>query len=74
MDENSAEHSKPWLAIEVKVDDRPLDSNLKYFPECVKVPYAFKISLRGTSGLCVALINGCRILIMPAERFLANLV
>jgi len=64
---------KPWLAIEVKLDDRPLDSNLKYFLERVFVPYAFQISLKGTKDYRVPDINGCKVRIMPSENLLVNL-
>ncbi|MGK5084013.1 ATP-binding protein [Bdellovibrionota bacterium FG-1] len=64
---------KPWMAIEVKLDDRPLDSNLKYFLERVKVPHAFQISLNGNRNFSVPAINGCQIRILPASQFLAGI-
>lgn len=65
---------KPWVAIEVKVDDRPLDPNLKYLLERTKIPFAFQISLRGKSDALLSPINGCQIRLMPGARFLANLI
>lgn len=65
---------KPWAAIEVKLDDRPLDSNLKYLLERSAFPYAFQVSLRGTQDWQAPDINGCKIRLMPAARFLAHLV
>lgn len=64
---------KPWMAIEVKIDDRPLDPNLSYFLERVSVPYAFQISLSGTKDYRVPDINGCKVRLLPAATFLANL-
>lgn len=64
---------KPICAIEVKLDDRPLDSNLKYFLERTKIPYAFQISLNGTKDFSPSSINGCKLRVCPAEYFLANL-
>ncbi len=65
--------SKPWIAVEVKLSAQPLDSNLKYFLERVKTPYAFQIHLQGTLDKELPSINGCRPLILPAAKFLANL-
>jgi hypothetical protein len=64
---------KPWFAVEVKLEDRPLDSNLKYFLERVKVPHAFQISLNGTKDFAPSPINGCAIRVLPASRFLAGI-
>jgi len=66
-------NSRPWMAIEVKLDDRPLDRNLKYLLERVRFPYAFQISQRGVKDWRAPDINGCRIRLLPAARFLANL-
>ena len=65
---------KPWVAIEVKLDDRPLDSSLKYLLERVKIPYAFQISLRGKSDVMLPPINGSRVRLMPGARCLADLL
>jgi len=64
---------KPWMAIEVKLDDRPLDPNLRYFLERESIPYAFQISLKGKLDYRVPDINGAKIRIMPAALFLVNL-
>lgn len=63
----------PLCAIEVKLEDRPLDPNLKYFLERVKVPFAFQVSLHGNKDFTPAPINGCKIRICPAINFLSNL-
>ncbi len=65
---------KPVCAIEVKTDESSLDSNLKYLLERVKIPYAFQISLKGTKDWQPQPINGCQIRVMPAARFLAQLM
>jgi len=65
--------SKPWMAIEVKVDERPLDPNLKYLLQRTRIPYAFQLSLKGAKDWRPPDLNGCKIRILPAARFLANL-
>lgn len=64
---------QPFCAIEVKSSDRPLDPNLQYLLQRVKIPYAFQISL-GDKDFMPAPINSCKIRIMPAYRFLAQWV
>lgn len=64
---------KPWIACEVKLDDRPLDPNLKYFLERVQVPYAFQVSLKGQLDYRPEAINSCQVRVCPAALFLANL-
>lgn len=64
---------KPICAIEVKLDDRPLDANLKYFLERTKVPYAFQISQKGTKNYSPPDINSCKMRICPASLLLKNL-
>lgn len=62
----------PVCAIEVKAGDSNLDTNLKYLLERVKIPYAFQISL-GQKDYMPPPINGCKIRILPAHKFLAQL-
>jgi len=64
---------KPWIVVEAKLSEQPLDRNLKYFLERVKVPYAFQVHLHGTKDYRVEDINGCQVRILPAEKLLANL-
>lgn len=64
---------KPICAIEVKLDDRPLDSNLKYFLERNKVPFAFQVSLHGSKDYRCEDINGCKIRLCPASLLIGNL-
>ena len=42
---------QPWIAIEVKSSEQPIDPSLKYFLERVKVPYAFQLHLKPKFGL-----------------------
>jgi hypothetical protein len=64
---------KPWLAVETKLGERPLDRGLKYLLERVRIPFAFQVSLEGTRDWRSNNINGCRVSLLPAARFLANL-
>lgn len=66
-------NGKPWLAIEAKLDDRPLDSNLRYLLERVKIPFAFQVSLRGHVDTKLPPINGAHVRLVPAARFLMHL-
>ncbi len=63
----------PWLAVEIKSDDRPVDDGLRYLLERVRVPHAFQVSLRGTLDVRAPDIHGCAVRRMPAAKFLANL-
>lgn len=65
--------SKPWMAVEVKTEEQQLDSSLRYLLERVKIPFAFQLSHHGTKDWRPPDINGCRLRICPATRFLANL-
>jgi predicted AAA+ superfamily ATPase len=64
---------RPWLAVEVKTEDRPLDPGLKYFLERARVPYAFQLSLRGSVDRRLPDVNGAQVRLLPAAAFLARL-
>lgn len=66
--------NKPIVAIEVKESEQSLDSNLKYLLERVKIPYAFQIHLNGKTLKKLESINGSKIVLAPAARFLLNLL
>ena len=66
-------NSKPWFAVETKLSQQSLDSNLKYLLERVKIPYAYQIHLNGDEHYKPDSINGSSLRIMPAWVFLANL-
>jgi predicted AAA+ superfamily ATPase len=65
--------AKPWMAVEVKLTEQSLDPNLKYLLERVTIPYAFQVHLKGNSYYQVDDINGAKVSIIPARRFLSNL-
>jgi len=52
---------KPWLVVEAKLSDRPLDGGLKYLLERVRVPYAIQMAASGTRDVTLPGINGARI-------------
>jgi predicted AAA+ superfamily ATPase len=62
---------KPWLAVEMKLDDRPLDRGLRYLLERVRFRRAFQVSLHGTLDTRHGDIGGARIRLLPAKRFLS---
>lgn len=64
---------KPWMAIEAKLSDSTLSPSLKYYLERIKVPYAFQIVLEPKNERTLEPINGARVRIVSAARFLANL-
>jgi predicted AAA+ superfamily ATPase len=64
---------KPWMAVEVKADDRPLDSNLKYLLERNDIPLAFQIAFSGSTDVFLPNIGKHGVRLVPARRFLANL-
>ena len=64
---------KPWMAVEAKLSEQNLDSNLAYLLQRVKIPYAFQVHLKGSSCFRVEDINGSKVFILPATKFLSNL-
>jgi hypothetical protein len=64
---------RPWMVVEVKADDRPLDTNLKYLIERVSIPLAFQVSFAGTNDVFLPNIGKHGVRLVPARRFLANL-
>ena len=64
---------KPWMAVEVKINESDLEPGLKYLLARWKVPYAFQLRLRGEDDFRHPDINGCRIRILPAAKFLSHL-
>lgn len=65
---------KPIMAVEVKNSEQNLDSNLKYLLERVKIPYAFQVHLNSTQYKRLEDINGAKVFMVPADRFLLNLI
>lgn len=64
---------KPWMAVEIKLDDQPVDRGLRYLVERLAIPFAFQVSLRGTADRFVPDIGTSGVRLVPAVRFLANL-
>jgi hypothetical protein len=64
---------KPWIAVEVKLSDRPLDRGLRYLCERVPIPHAYQVSLRGTAERFVPDVGAHGVRFVPAARFLSNL-
>lgn len=65
--------NQPWITVEVKESEQDIDPNLKYLLEKVKIPYAFQVHLNGERFKRLPDINGCKVHILPAHIFLANL-
>lgn len=64
---------KPWLAVEVKLDDGPLDPSLRYLLERSAIAHAFQVSLRGTKDVRLPDIGRSQVRLIPAARFLTAL-
>jgi predicted AAA+ superfamily ATPase len=64
---------KPWMAVEVKLDDRPLDGGLKYLVERLAIPWAYQVSMWGSADHRVAAGGPNGVRLVPAARFLASL-
>jgi uncharacterized protein len=64
---------RPWMAVEVKLDDGPLDRGLRYLVERVPIRWAFQVSLRGRIDRLHPDLGTHGIRQVPAARFLANL-
>ena len=64
---------KPWFAVEVKLDDAPLDPSLRYMLERVPIAHAFQVSLRGKKDVRLPDIRHTSVRLLPAARFLTGL-
>ncbi len=64
---------KPWLVVEAKSSDQPLDNGMKYLLERVRVPYAVQVAASGTRDVTLPSINGAKLRLLPATRFLSQL-
>ncbi len=63
-------NSKPWIAVETKLSDTSVSSNLEYFKERLSIPFCYQVVK--TSGVDV--IHSSKIRIVSADRFLAALI
>ena len=67
--------NQPWFAVECKLKNEKLDSNLSYLLNRVKIPYAFQLSCYGELDYeTKESFQGTRIRVMPAAKFLAVLM
>lgn len=64
---------KPWLAVECKMSDQPLDPSLRYLLERTNIPWAFQVSFNGTDDRELVKIGTSKVRLMPAAKFLAGL-
>lgn len=64
---------KPWVAIEVKLQEQPLAKSLVYLLERTHIPHAFQVFLHGNKEHNFGKINGTIVRSISAERFLLNL-
>lgn len=64
---------RPWMAVEAKLTEQPLDPGLKYLLERVRVPHAFQVHLRGGRERRAVDVGATRVRHVSAARFLASL-
>jgi hypothetical protein len=64
---------KPWMAVEAKLTEQPLDRGLRYLLERVAMPWAFQVHARGGRERRVPDVGGSRVRHVSAARFLASL-
>ncbi|MBI2026613.1 MAG: ATP-binding protein [Deltaproteobacteria bacterium] len=64
---------KPWMAIEVKLEEQELSRSLRYLAERVEIPHIFQIYLKGKHEKTLAKIGNTPIRSISAPRFLLQL-
>jgi predicted AAA+ superfamily ATPase len=64
---------KPWIAIEAKLAEQPLDAGLRYLLHRVPVPHALQVHARGGRERRVSDVGKSRVRHVTAARLLANL-
>jgi len=60
---------KPWFAVEVKTQDDSVATNLRYFQERLKVPFAYQVIKKSGTDKSV---DGIRV--VSADKFLTALI
>jgi len=60
---------RPWFAVEVKMSDTQISSNISYFNERLKIPFIFQVVMK--SGIDI-MKDGVRVI--SADKFLTALV
>ncbi len=68
------EKKRPLVAIEVKETEQELDPSLKYLLSKFSIPYAFQVHLNGDTHKRLPDINEAQVWLIPAARFLGNLL
>jgi len=64
---------RPWMAIEAKLSEEPLDAGLRYLLQRVAVPYAFQVHTHVGRERRVADVGRSAVRHVSAARLLANL-
>lgn len=64
------ENKKPWFAVEVKLQEQPLSSILKYLVERMAIPYAFQVHLHGDGEKKLGKINQADVRTISGTKFL----
>lgn len=64
---------RPWVAIEVKLQDQELSRGLRYFLERVPTPFAFQVFLNGTAERTIAKVGSTLVRSVASSRFLCQL-
>ena len=62
-------NKKPWMAVEVKLSNKEISKNLKYFSERLKIPFIYQVVKEKGVDFTV---NGIRAI--SADKFLSGLV
>lgn len=62
-------NKKPWMAVEVKLSNKEISKNLKYFSERLKIPFIYQVIKEKGVDFTV---NGIRAI--SADKFLSGLV
>ena len=62
-------NKKPWMAVEVKLSNKEISKNLKYFSERLKIPFIYQVIKEKGVDFTV---NGIRVI--SADKFLSGLV
>jgi len=62
-------NKKPWMAVEVKLNNKEISKNLKYFSERLKIPFIYQVIKEKGVDFTV---NGIRAI--SADKFLSGLV
>jgi hypothetical protein len=60
---------KPWFAVEAKLSDENVATNLRYFQDKLKIPFAYQVVRK--SGVH-SLVRGVHV--VSADRFLGGLI